>query len=325
MEPVTVVDYHTAGEPFRIVLAGAPAMEGATVLAKRAWLAEHGDEVRRLIINEPRGHADQYGCFVVEPDDGGAEFGLIFFHKDGYSTACGHGTIAAATWAFESGRVMGTEGVNHLVLDVPSGRVRTRVELEGGRVGPVTFVNVPAFVTATGVGLDTVSVDVSYGGAFYASVDSSQLGFDVSPTNVDRFIAAGRSIKAELAGHPSVEHPTDERLSGLYGVIFYDRLAPRHQRNITVFADGEVDRSPCGSGTSARLAVLHAAGELDTGTTFIHDSVIGSRFEARVVEETHAHGLPAVITEVTGTAHRTGTATFTLDPDDALGLGFQLR
>ncbi len=325
MDPVSVVDYHTAGEPFRIVVGGAPPMRGGSVLAKREHLADHADDVRQLIINEPRGHADQYGCFVVEPDDGGAEFGLIFFHKDGYSTACGHGTIAAATWAFESGRVMGTEGVNHLVLDVPSGRVRTRVELEGGRVGPVTFVNVPAFVTATEVGLDVADVAVSYGGAFYASVDASQLGLDVTPTNVDRFIGAGRAIKAELAGHPSVEHPEDERLSGLYGVIFYDRLDQRHQRNITVFADGQVDRSPCGSGTSARIAVLHAAGELDTGTTFVHDSVIGSRFEARIVEETQAHGLPAVITEVTGTAHRTGTATFTLDPDDTLGLGFQLR
>jgi proline racemase len=325
MDPVSVVDYHTAGEPFRIVVGGAPSMRGGTVLARRAHLAEHADDVRQLIINEPRGHADQYGCFVVEPDDGGAEFGLIFFHKDGYSTACGHGTIAAATWAYESGRVLGTEGVNHLVLDVPSGRVLTRVDIEGGRVGPVTFVNVPAYVTATGVALDAAIVDVSYGGAFYASVDASQLGLDVTPTNVDRFIVAARAIKAELVGHPSVQHPDDERLSGLYGVIFHDRLGPHHQRNITVFADGEVDRSPCGSGTSARLAVLHAAGEVDTGATFIHDSVIGSRFEARVVEETHAHGLPAVTTEVTGTAHRTGTATFTLDPDDALGLGFQLR
>jgi proline racemase len=325
MEPVSVVDYHTAGEPFRIVLDGAPAMEGATVLAKREWLTEHADQVRRLIINEPRGHADQYGCFVVEPDDGGAEFGLIFFHKDGYSTACGHGTIAAATWAFESGRVPAAEGANRLVMDVPSGRVHTRVEVSDGRVGPVTFVNVPSYVTATDIDVDGVSADVSYGGAFYASVEASTVGLSVTPENVDRFIATGRSIKAQLADHPSVVHPTDERLSGLYGVIFFERLGDRHQRNVTVFADGEVDRSPCGSGTSARLAVLHAAGALGTGEPFTHDSVIGSRFEGAVVAESEARGLPAVITEITGTAHLTGTATFTLDPDDALGLGFQLR
>lgn len=325
MGPVKVVDYHTGGEPFRIVLDGAPTMEGTTVLAKRAHLTHHADGVRRLIINEPRGHADQYGCFVVEPDDGGAEFGLVFFHKDGYSTACGHGTIAAATWAFESGRVVGTEGVNHLVLDVPSGRVKTRVEIEGGRVRGVTFVNVPAFVTASGVSLDLVTVDVSYGGAFYASVEASTVGLEVTPANVERFIATGREIKSQLVGHPSVTHPTDDRLSGLYGVIFFDRLGPGHQRNITIFADGEVDRSPCGSGTSARLAVLHAAGEIEIGGTLTHDSVIGSRFEARVVEEVTEHGMPAVITEITGSAHRTGTATFTLDPHDPLGLGFQLR
>ena len=327
MSPISVVDYHTAGEPFRIVVDGAPPLSGDTVLAKRSHVRDHHDDVRQLIINEPRGHADQYGCYVTEPDDDGASFGLIFFHKDGYSTACGHGTIAAATWAFESGRVMGPEGENTLMIDVPSGRVMARVEVHRGRVRQATFVNVPSFVSGLGVrtGVEGIAVDVSYGGAFYASVDADAIGMDVVPANVERFIQLGRAIKADFELHPTVTHPVDDRLSGLYGVIFFNRLGLNHHRNITVFADGEVDRSPCGSGTSARLALLHSAGELGAGDVFTHDSVIGSRFAARVIQEVAVGQVPAVVTEVTGTAHRTGSATFTLDPADPLGLGFQLR
>ncbi len=329
MQPIEVIDYHTAGEPFRIVVGGAPLLAGDTVLAKRADASDRHDDVRLLIINEPRGHADQYGCYVVEPDDDGAEFGVVFFHKDGYSTACGHGTIAIATWAFDSGRVSGSDGANTIAIDVPSGRVTARVQIERGRPVRATFVNVPSFASALEVPVDTtdnpVTADISYGGAFYASVEASQLGLTVIPEHVDRFIAAGRRFKAQLAKHPATIHPLDDRLSGLYGVIFYDRVTPGHQRNITVFADGEVDRSPCGSGTSARLAVLHSRGEIAIGDDFIHDSVIGSRFEAKITEVVRLGEIDAVVTEVTGSAHRTGTATFTLDPADLLGLGFQLR
>ncbi len=329
MQPVEVVDYHTAGEPFRIVVGGAPPLAGETVLAKRADATERHDSVRQLIINEPRGHADQYGCYVVEPDDDGAEFGVVFFHKDGYSTACGHGTIAIATWAFDSGLVFGSEGANTITIDVPSGRVTARVQIENGRTTRATFVNVPSFASALDVPVDAtdhpVTADISYGGAFYASVEAAQLGLTVIPEHVEKFIAAGRSIKARLSGHPGLIHPIDDRLSGLYGVVFYDRFGAERQRNITVFADGEVDRSPCGSGTSARLAALHARGEIAVGDDFIHDSVIGSRFEAKITEKVRLGEIDAVMTEVTGSAHRTGTATFTLDPDDSLGIGFQLR
>lgn len=329
MQPVDVVDYHTAGEPFRIVVGGAPRLAGGTVLAKRADARDRHDHVRQLIINEPRGHADQYGCYVVEPDDAGADFGVVFFHKDGYSTACGHGTIAIATWAFDSGRLSGSDGSNTVTIDVPSGRVTARVLIEHGRPARATFVNVPSFASALDVPVDAtdhpVTADISYGGAFYASVEASQIGLAVIPEHVDRFIATGRRIKAQLAGHPGLTHPVDDRLSGLYGVIFFDEMAPGHQRNITVFADGEVDRSPCGSGTSARLAALHARHEIGVGDGFIHDSVIGSRFEAKITEVVRLGETDAVMTEVTGSAHRTGTASFTLDPHDGLGLGFQLR
>ena len=323
-----VVDYHTAGEPFRIVVGGAPALSGNTVLERRADAQKNHDDVRRFVVNEPRGHADQYGCFVVPPNDPGAEFGVVFFHKDGYSTACGHGTIAIATWAFESGLLRPGDGLNRISIDVPSGRVRVEVNVVDGRVRDATFVNVPSFVTATGLSVDIggsmVSAAVAYGGAFYVSIDAADLGLSVTPDHVERFISLGRHVKASLAGHPSAVH-SDPRLSGIYGVIFSERLGPYHQRNITIFADGEVDRSPCGSGTSARLALLHHAGELEVGDVLIHDSVIGSRFLGRVLAVTEVDRRNSVITAVTGSAHKTGTATFTLDPEDELGLGFQIR
>jgi proline racemase len=331
---VTTDDYHTGGEPFRIVTGGGPQLQGATVLERRAWVAEHADEVRRLLVNEPRGHADMYGCYVVPPDDADAELGTVFFHKDGYSTACGHGTIALATWAVETGRVAAeADGDTELVVDVPSGRVRARVRSTAGAVQAVAFRNVPAWVSARAVVVETsagpVSADVSYGGAFYASVRAADLGLSVTPEDLPRLTALGREVKWALNDSAAARHPEDDRLSGVYGTIWWDDLAPDGgrlaQRNVTVFADGEVDRSPCGSGTSARLALLADDPRLASGGVLEHTSIVGSRFLGRVVERVTAHGRPAVVTEVEGRAHRTGSHTFVLEETDELGLGFQLR
>jgi proline racemase len=307
---VTTTDYHTAGEPFRIVTGGVPEIPGATVAERRVnATAEPVDAVRRLLCHEPRGHADMYGCFVVAPDDDGADLGVLFWHKDGYSTACGHGTIALGAWAVETGRVDGPE----VVIDVPSGRVTARVH-----DGEVTFRNVPAHVVARGVEAAGARVDVAFGGAIYASVPAAAFGLTVTAPCLPELIAAGRAVKAALQGTEVARHPGDDRLSGIYGTILYEEIAPGHQRNVTVFADGEVDRSPCGSGTSARLALLHADGI--TGE-LRHDSIVGTSFRAQVVEELEA----GVVTEVTGSAFRTGEHRFVLDPRDELGTGFVLR
>ena len=313
---VTTTDYHTAGEPFRIVTGGAPEIPGSSVRERRAFAqrSEAVDAVRRLLCHEPRGHADMYGCFLVPPDDDGADLGVLFWHKDGYSTACGHGTIALGAWAVESGRVLADpDGVTNVTIDVPSGRVVAQVRCSGGEVEAVTFRNVPAYVIARGVEAAGVRVDVSYGGAIYASVPAR-----VVPEDLDQLIATGRAVKAALADHEAARHPSDERLSGIYGTILYDDLGegPR-QRNVAVFADGEVDRSPCGSGTSARVALL----DLEPGAVLRHDSIIGTTFSAWVAERTPA----GLVTEVEGTAHRTGEHRFVLDPRDALGTGFVLR
>ena len=317
---VATTDYHTAGEPFRIVTDGAPSIPGETVRERRqhARADEEIDVVRRLLCHEPRGHADMYGCFPVAPDDAGADFGVLFWHKDGYSTACGHGTIALGAWAVESGVVEAEpDGETDVTIDVPSGRVVARVRCAGGTVEAVTFRNVPAYVVARGVEAAGVRVDVAYGGAIYASVAAADLGLEVSADRLGELIAAGREIKRALAGSDAARHPADDRLSGIYGTILYDELAPLYQRNVTVFADGEVDRSPCGSGTSARLALL----DLEPGQVLRHDSIVGTTFTARVVERT-AEG---VVTEIEGAAFRTGEHRFVLDPRDELGTGFVLR
>ena len=321
---IACTDYHTAGEPFRIVTSGAPHIEGQTVRDRRERAAadEPIDFVRKLLCHEPRGHADMYGCFLVPPDDSGADLGVLFWHKDGYSTACGHGTIALGAWAVESGRKPApSDGEVDVTIDVPSGRVTARVRRAGGLVVSVAFRNVPSFVIARGVPAAGVQVDVAYGGAIYASVPAARFGLRVTPDHLSQLIAAGREVKLALEGSDVARHPGDDRLSGIYGTILYDEVGQLHQRNVTIFADGEVDRSPCGSGTSARCAVMAADGTLREGQVLRHDSIIGTTFVARVVGR--AEG--GVITEVEGMAYKTGEHSFVLDPRDTLGSGFVLR
>jgi proline racemase len=325
MADVVTTDWHTAGEPFRIVLEGVPEIPGTTVAERR--LAAIGDPavdgVRQLLCHEPRGHADMYGCFLVEPDDAGADLGVLFWHKDGFSTACGHGTIALGAWAVRSGRIAADpDGETDVVVDVPSGRVTARVRCRAGAVEAVTFRNVPSSVVARGVSAAGVAVDVAFGGALYAVVPAAAFGLRVTPEALPELIAAGREVKAALAGSGADRWPADERLSGIYGTILWEELGPLHQRNVTVFADGEVDRSPCGSGTCARVALLADGGELPDGAVLRHESVVGTTFLARVAERAAPGG---VVVEVEGTAFPTGEHRFTLDPADPLGPGFVLR
>jgi proline racemase len=319
---VEVVDYHTGGEPFRIVTGGVPPLEGSTILERRRFAAERLDRFRRLLVFEPRGHADMYGCHVVPANDADGDLGVVFFHNEGYSTACGHGTIALVTWALDEGVVARREGSNRVVVDVPSGRLETWATVVEGRVRSVRFRNVPSFVWARGVEAAGRVVDVAYGGAFYASLEER-----VAPAEVPRLIALGRELKAALEAKHDVVHPLEPELRGVYGVIFWQHEGddPLTQRNVTVFADGEVDRSPCGSGTSARLALLDDEGRLRRGEELRHRSIVGSEFTGRVVGATSVSGRPAVITEVEGAAFRTGRGVLELDADDPLGEGFLLR
>jgi proline racemase len=333
---IATTDYHTGGEPFRIVSDLPVAIPGRTVAERRARAIEDPDVqfLRAVLCSEPRGHADMYGGFVVPPDDAGADLGVLFWHKDGFSTACGHGTIALGVWAVETGRVAAPEtGSADVVIDVPSGRVTARVHRESSQVVAVEFVNVPSRVIATDVPVTTargdVTVTVAYGGAIYATLPADQLGLAVQPEHLGDLIAVGREIKWALNDTEHAVHPTDPRLSGIYGTILYDELGDQpgevHQRNVTVFADGEVDRSPCGSGTCARIAVLAADGRLPEGTLLRHDSIVGSTFLGTVLESVVDDGRPAVVPQVTGMAYRTGEHVFFIDPRDPLVPGFVLR
>ena len=332
---VAAVDYHTAGEPFRIVTGGIPALPGTTVAERRVNAADRLDDVRRLLVQEPRGHGGMYGCFITPPDDEGAAFGAVFFHQSGFSTACGHGTIALGTWAADAG-IVGPD-INAFSIDVPSGRVGVRLHRdEAGRVAAVSFRNVPAWVYRCGVPVRTplgdTTADISFGGAFYASVAASSLGLSVSPDELPRLVETGRSITDQLNSGGAARHDTDDRLSGIYGVIFHEDLPlpDGHnpdgyiaQRNVTIFGDGQVDRSPCGSGTSARVALL-AGQRLMRHQVLLHESIIGTRFEATIAGTVTDAGRDAVVTEVTGSAAMTGLHQFVLETRDALGTGFSL-
>ncbi len=343
---VTTEDYHTGGEPFRIVTGGIPDLQGDTVAQRRLWAAASLDDVRQLVVNEPRGHADMYGGFITPPDDAEADLGVVFFHNDGFSTACGHGTIALATWAVNTGRVgPAVDGVIDLVIDVPSGRLEVQVSVDDTGVCGVTFANVPSFVvddlqidTPTGI---VVPVSVAFGGAFYAIAQASDFGVRVDAAHLPDIIALCRQVKDRLNAQREWIHPQDPRLRDIYGVILVEpaervglppplRLGdpgidPIVQRNVTVFADGEVDRSPTGSGTSARLALLHHNGQIATDQGLINESIVGSVMGGVVDGQTTVGVHPAVHTRVSGQAFHTGTHEFKLDPRDPMGTGFQLR
>ncbi|MEK6719098.1 MAG: proline racemase family protein [Chloroflexota bacterium] len=345
MKTIRTADYHTGGEPFRIVVDGLPEIPGRTVLERRRWVRDNLDDVRHLLIDEPRGHADMYGAYVVPANDDGADLGVIFFHNEGYSTACGHGTIALVTWALETGLLPTTidRTETHVTVDVPSGRLlcvarREPDDAEPGsppRIDTVRFRNVPSFVLATDVTVPTsrgeVTVDVAFGGAFYGSVNARAIGLDVSRASLPALIALQRELRPALETVLDVVHPDEPELRGIYGVIFWQSEpdedgADLVQRNVTVFADGEVDRSPCGSGTSARLALLDAAGELRRGATLRHRSIVDSVFHGwAVADGARIGGRATLVTEVEGSAYRTGSHEFVLDPRDPLGTGFLLR
>lgn len=329
---IRTTDYHTAGEPFRIVADEVPTIGGATVAERIAAKDTPAvDRIRRLLCHEPRGHADMYGGSIVPADDAGADHGVLFWHKDGYSTACGHGTIALGVWAVQSGLVASDpDGVTPVTIDVPSGRVGARVSSTSGAVTGVAFENVASYPIARSVEVatsrGTALVDLSYSGAIYASVSAADLGLEVTPECYTELITIGREIKWALNDTELARHPDDDRLSGVYGTILFDDLGDTdegpHQRNVTVFADGEVDRSPCGSGTGARLALLADSGRLRPRQTLVHDSIVGTRFLGRV-RPGNAPG--TVFPEVEGMAYRTGEHLFTLDPADPIGTGFMLR
>jgi proline racemase len=332
---ITTVETHAAGEPLRIITSGLPPIPGNTMLERRRWMREHLDFVRTALMWEPRGHADMYGCVVTPPVSPGAHAGVLFLHNEGYSTMCGHGVIALVTALVETHTIPPTGDATPVVLDTPAGLVRAVAHLDAsGRVARVSFRNVPSFVLAHDLtvavpGFARLTVDVAFGGAFYAILPAAAVGLTVTPAEVPVLVAAGESIKQAVSETLHIAHPDEPDLGFLYGTIFTGPPVDsrHHSCNCCVFAAGEVDRSPTGTGVSARLAVLHSHGELPPDQPISIESVLGpeSVFGGRIVGQTIVGGIPAVIPEVSGRAYMTGHSEFWLDPDDALGRGFLIR
>ena len=329
---ITTIDAHTEGEPFRVITAGWPDLPGQTILAKRRYAQENLEHLRTALMWEPRGHADMYGCIVTPPVSPQADIGILFMHNEGYSTMCGHGIIAITKVVLETGHLPLQEPETTVRIDSPAGLVTAHARVVAGQVKSVYFHNVPSFVVALDqtmevAGLGQVRYDLAFGGAFYAFVAAETVGLRCHPTDFHPLIQAGRAIKQAVIDNRPIEHPFEPDLSLLYGTIFTGppERPEAHSRNVCIFADGEVDRCPTGTGVSARLAIHHARGEITIGQPIIVESIIGSRFSGRVVETTTFGPYPAVIPEVEGTAHITGKHEFLIDPDDGLKEGFILR
>ncbi len=331
---ITTVEMHTGGEPVRIVTGGYPAPRGATVLDKRRDAKARLDAWRRFLMAEPRGHADMYGALPVEPDLPGADLAVLFLHNEGYSTMCGHAVIALGRYAVDRGLVAARGPEAAMTVQCPCGPVEVRVEVPGeGRSGRARFTSVPAFALARGAVVLTptfgpVTLDVGYGGAFYAVLPARDLGLDLEASPLARLVEAAMEVKEAAARTIALSHPDADDLAYLYGTILTDGAdawSEEPTANVCVFADGQVDRSPTGSGVSARLALMHRRGLIAEGRSRRFRSVTRGEFEGRVAATTRAGPHPAVVAEVAGEAFRTGEARFTLEPGDPLAWGFLLR
>ncbi|GJM31838.1 MAG: proline racemase [Saprospiraceae bacterium] len=329
---ITTLDMHTGGEPLRIILEGFPAFENKSVLEIRNELREKYDYLRKAIMWEPRGHADMYGLLKVPPQRPDSDFGVIFMHNAGYSTMCGHGTIAIAKAAVELNWVKSTPPLTTIRIDAPCGQLTAFVKHNDQGIESISFENVPSFFVDTfaielpAIGL--VEYDLAYGGAFYAYLNIDQLGLICQPENYGEIIRLGRLIKKQIMdSNEKITHPFEQDLSFLYGTIFIDQAneASNHSRNVCVFADGEVDRCATGSGVSGRAAIHYAKKELAAKQTINIESIIGTTLAVSVQREVEYGAFNAVIPLVSGNAYFTGYQEFWIDPNDPLKDGFFIR
>jgi len=329
---ITTIDAHTAGEPFRVITGGFPELPGETILERRRYAQEHLDHLRKALMWEPRGHADMYGCIVTAPVSAEADIGILFMHNEGYSTMCGHGIIGIVKVALETGMLPMHAPETEVKIDTPAGLVTAHAQVEDDRVRSVRFQNVPSFVLAldervTVPGLGEISYDIAFGGAFYAFIQAEEVGLSLTPSDFRPLIEKGMAIKRAVMESRPIMHPFENDLSFLYGTIFIGQPQEKdaHSRNVCIFAEGEVDRCPTGTGVSARLAIHHARDEVVVDEMIIIESIIGSRFSGRILRTTTFGPYSAVIPEITGSAYITGRNEFWIDPSDPFKDGFILR
>ncbi|OSQ37508.1 proline racemase [Thalassospira mesophila] len=324
---------HTGGEPLRIITGGLPPVLGNDILAKRRYVREHLDHLRQFLMFEPRGHADMYGALLVEPSLPDADLAVLFLHNEGYSTMCGHAMIALGRYAVDYGLVKAVEPVTVVNIECPCGLVRTEVEVTNGRTGNVSFSSVPSFLFGRDYQLSLsngqpFTCDVAYGGAFYALADAGQFNLSVRQSNVRDMVDIAGQICDAVNKAVKLHHPDHDDLAFLYGVILTDgNDADIHTAtaNICVFAENQVDRSPTGSGVSARLAAQFAKGQTGQHQPRMFESVIRSQFTGEIEAVTRCGDFDAVIARVSGIAHYSGQSRFWLDEGDEIGKGFRVR
>lgn len=329
---INCIDAHTGGEPLRIITSGLPPIEGDTILEKREYMLKYYDGLRKMMMLEPRGHSGMYGCIIVPAVTEDGDFGVLFTHNEGLSSMCGHGIIAVTKVAIETGMIPAENGVKIVKIDSPAGRITAYADIKDGEVEKVRFQNVPCFVYEENVkvsidGIGEVTGEVVYCGAFYVYLDVNEVGLKVNPENAEELVRIGMEIKNKVAASMEFNHPTSG-VNWLYGTIFYKPLKREdnklHTKNICIFAEGQIDRSPTGTGTGGRVALHYSKGEMKKGDILINNSVIDTTMEAKIIEDTKVGEYDAVITEVSGTAYIAGFNQLVLDPKDPLPEGFRI-
>jgi proline racemase/trans-L-3-hydroxyproline dehydratase len=328
---ITAIDAHAEGNPERVVTAGIPPIPGRTMLEKSRYVRDNLDYLRTMLVHEPRGHSNMYAALLVPPTVAEADFGVIYLEPGGYVTMCGHGTIAICTVLVETGAVEAVEPQTEIVLDTPAGLVHGYVDVKDGRAESVTIRNVPSFLFKADAEVDVpdlgrVQLDIAYGGNFYAILDASQVGLEIKPENANDCIAVGSKIWRAVNDQIEIHHPAEPQIDCINYVEF--SAPPTHPqatlKNTVVIPPGGMDRSPCGTGTSAKMATLYAKGKLGLNEVFVHESIIGSLFYGQLLAETKVGEFKAVVPSIRGSAYITGVHQFVADPQDPFAAGFQL-
>ncbi|MFH0813992.1 MAG: proline racemase family protein [Pseudomonadota bacterium] len=327
---IFAVDSHTMGEPTRIIIGGIGPIPGATIVGKRQFLIDNFDHIRTALMHEPRGHCNMFGAIILEPTNPKADLGIVFMDCGGYLNMCGHGSIGVVTVALEMGILEQEAPITKVTLDTPGGLVYARAEIENGTVKSVTIQNVPSFIFRETLPIEvprigTIPIDIAFGGNFCALVAASDLGLELEPANMFKLIEMGslilQSVNKIVVSHPTKSHIQTIDLVKIYGPT---KSAKADEKNIVVFGHGQFDRSPCGTGTCARMAALFSKGKLKLGQEFINESIIGTTFSGRLIDETIVGNIKAVIPEITARAFITGIQQFVIDPADPLRYGFSI-
>ena len=324
---INTVDSHTMGEATRVVTSGIGHIPGASMQDKKQWVSRNRDHIRQMLMLEPRGHQDMFGAILTEPVSEGADAGVLFMDTDGYLDMCGHGSMGVAVVLLETGmiRLDRKEGISHLALDTPAGLIHCRAQITDGRISKISVQNRESFYELSSeIQLDVIGsirVDVAYGGNFFALVNAESLNLEVKPENIEALKKIGLEIRDKININFKALDPGSNAPGRVKLVQIYENTQPN--RNVVVFGQGQIDRSPCGTGTSAKMALLHHKGELNVGETYIYQSIFGTQFQGKIIEKTFVGRKPAIVPQISGNAFITGFQQFVADKYDPYKFGFK--